>query len=213
MPSPAPLPAAVSFAYRCDRLLHWSRLGRVRRYLFAGLSVNALPTIPRGYACDWHDHDCDSVAAMFPDAISRQWRFRQHARCLIVSRDHIAMGGLWIVPERFDEDEVRATYRVGSELVWDLGLFIPEAHRASRAFAALWGGVREHLEAHRLRGSVSRISDYLDASLRSHSRMDARWLGSASFARIAGGQWCSSSLAAGAVSTAGPCFDFSGVDL
>jgi hypothetical protein len=215
MPSPIPAPGlSPAFGtYRADRLIGSMTGIRLRRYLFTGLSVKDLPILPRGYQIERHEADHSDVAALFPDATARAWRFDQQAKCLTVTLNDVLLGGLWLATTQFDEDEVRARYQLGTASAWDLGLLILPEHRATRAFAALWAGARDWLSERGLGGSISRISDYLEPSIRAHARLGGRLLGSACFICLGDWQYCRSSLLPGAHASRheAPVFDFTKV--
>lgn len=116
-----------------------------------------------------------------PDAILAQ-RFASGARCVAASRDGQLAGFLWYQLGAYDEDEVRARYRMaGPELAWDFDVFVQPALRCGPTFGRLWEEAHRELDAAGVRWTCSRISPFNAASLRAHARLGARSIGTAAF--------------------------------
>lgn len=170
-----------------------SRRAGLYRYLLVAQPVAEQPLLPRppknvsvrrvdaaDYRKDWFGKVARAVDA----------RFRQGARCYVAfNRDGLPVGCIWIQPGVYLEDEVRACFvpQPSGAAVWDFDVFVRPEYRAGRTFACLWDYVYAELRADNVRWTMSRISAYKAASLRSHSRLGARAVGSAIFLRA--GRW------------------------
>ncbi len=171
----------ATLAYVCDRLLQYSNIGRLRRYIFVQQPVESLPDMPRGFSSRPVSEYEPVISIIEPSAEVRQYRYNQAAVCLAAFRGVELVGSLWLTSEQFIEDEVRARYKLTEPLSWDTGLNIPRAYRSGRAFQALWAGAKAYLQAQGKTSTVSRVADNNMASLKSHARMGANILGSAVF--------------------------------
>lgn len=199
-------------AYYAHRLLAGLGMGRVHRYLFVRQPVDGLPLPVKGFeVCAMTAND-PILPVIEPDPAIRQWRLEQGAICIVAFHKGDPAAHLWYVRHQFDEDEVRARYRVGTASIWDLGLEVRPRYRSGRAFAALWAGAASFWRAEGISMSFSRISDYNQTSLQPHLRMGAAIIGSALFVSIGKRQFCASRLCQGGRWTgpgqSSPCFDF-----
>jgi hypothetical protein len=130
-----------------------------------------------------------------PDAILAQ-RFARGAQCITASRDGQLAGFLWYQLGAYDEDEVRARYRMaGPELAWDFDVFVQPALRGGPTFGRLWEEAHRELDAAGVRWTCSRISPFNAASLRAHTRLGARSIGTAAFLCIGRLQFMAGTLA------------------
>jgi hypothetical protein len=110
-------------------------------------------------------------------------RFDRGDRCLAAFKKGEIAAFLWIATSHYPEDEVRCDYRLNQpELVWDYDVYVAPKYRVTRLFAQLWDETNRVLRHEGVRWSVSRISAFNTASLRSHERRGARVSGSAQFA-------------------------------
>jgi hypothetical protein len=182
--------APQSAVYRWNRLL--SKLPGVglRRYVFVEQPIGHLPKASPQFPSLLFEQDDPQLAELWQLEAVRNYRFAQGARCLVVMNKSRLAGGLWLIDQRYVEDEVRATYVFSSDHSWDFGLYIHPDFRATRAFAALWGAAALYLATQGKRGSLSRIADYLAPSLRAHARMGAKYLGHATFLSLGKTQYC-----------------------
>lgn len=159
---------ADRLSYRAARLA--ARLPGVswHRYVVVAVPVAGMPALPRGFeVADGDGGLTDRGVAAF--------RRGQGMSALAVARPGgAALGVTWLKAGGFDEDEAHLRFEPPPGWAWDTGLFVRDAARGGRAFAALWGATRAWLEARGLAGSMSRIADYNSASRRAHLRMGGR---------------------------------------
>lgn len=113
-------------------------------------------------------------------------RLSQGAACLGASKDGRLIGFQWFVIGPYDEDEVRCRFipEPAGIVAWDFDVYIQPAHRSGLAFMRLWDETNAYLRVRGVRWTMSRISAFNSASLRSHRRLQARTLGSALFVRF-----------------------------
>jgi GNAT superfamily N-acetyltransferase len=130
-----------------------------------------------------------------PEPVLRA-RFAQGARSLSAWRNGRLAGFLWLVPHAYQEDEVRARYRLASlHSVWDFDVWVHPDERLGWVFPRLWEAARTQLREHGVRWSCSRISAFNPASLRAHARIGIVPLGEALFVRCGHWQWMFATLA------------------
>jgi hypothetical protein len=196
-------------AYRCNRLLSLLPGISFHRYLFVLQPASGLPKPLRQFESRLFLEDDAALAALWPDAAVRQYRFAQCGRCLTVRSGARLAGGIWFTDNVYVEDEVRASYHFTNQYSWDFGLFIHPDFRSTRAFAALWAAAGVDLAERGKVGSLSRIADHLASSLLAHQRMKANSIGHATFLCLGSKQFCWSSrnLARHDLAT-GPQFHF-----
>lgn len=179
---PVPLSGHIDLraelSYRLARTLLYFPDAGFHRYILTAQPRAGLPAMPRGYEVrelqdgEWNGLDLGAP----PQAI--RYRFASGCTGLVaLNRKGELAGVMWITTLPFREDEVDICYDVGGTGAWDLGLYIPPAHRGTRAFAALWAGAGAWLDARGLGWSFSRITDYNAASLSAHARMQAQQVG------------------------------------
>lgn len=113
-------------------------------------------------------------------------RLDQQAVCFVAFLDETLIGFLWLVPGEYREDEVRCRFRPVPEGrgAWDFDVYIAPEHRLGRAFARLWEAANAWLRAQGFRWTMSRISSFNAASIASHRRLGARFVGRAIFLRF-----------------------------
>ncbi len=132
----------------------------------------------------------DEVCAAFPRpvAVNRR-RWQQGAACYAARVRGRFAGTLWIQRERYAEDEVRCDFVLSrpAESCWDFDVYVEPEFRLGRTMARLWQRAEDDLVAEGVRWSFSRISRFNAASLRSHARLGARPVGSATFVVV--GSW------------------------
>ncbi|HEX8406057.1 MAG TPA: hypothetical protein VF670_15645 [Duganella sp.] len=130
-----------------------------------------------------------------PEPVVRA-RFAQGARSLSAWRNGRLAGFLWLVPDAYHEDEVRARFRLASpRSSWDFDVWIDPDERLGWVFPRLWEAARAQLRAGGIRWTCSRISAFNPASLRAHARIGTVPLGEALFVRCGGWQWMFATLA------------------
>lgn len=150
------------------------------RYIFTAVPRAALPAMPRGYTVrTLSEAECRQLdLGTPPDAV--EYRLGMGCSALAAfNRKGDLVGSFWLTERPFREDEIDLLYDTQGQGAWDLGLYVPPEHRATRAFAALWAGAGEWLDARGLGWSFSRITDYNAASLSAHARLQGWRLGTA----------------------------------
>lgn len=162
-----------------------------RRYQLIAIPRAAMPAMPRGHAgralAAAEVRHVATELDLTPDTID--FRLRQGMSCLAAFRGERLLGVTWLTDGPFDEDEVRVRFVPPPGAAWDTGLYVRPDDRGGRAFAALWAVTAEWLAARGLDWSMSRITDYNDASWRAHARMDARRLDTIAALRVGDRQW------------------------
>jgi hypothetical protein len=109
-------------------------------------------------------------------------RFDRGDRCLAAFKAGDLAAFLWLANTHYPEDDARCDYQLDAkELVWDYDVYVAPKYRVTRLFAQLWDEANEVLYREGARWSVSRISSFNAASLRSHQKRGARLTGSAFF--------------------------------
>ncbi len=167
-------------------------LGRAafHRYAIVAQPRAGLPSMPRGWRVA--ELGADELAGQVVDADAgvQARRFAEGLVCLgtFDPKDRL-VGLVWLREGRHDEDEVAVRFLVPARCCWDTGLWIAPEHRMGRAFAAVWAGVGQWMDARGLDHSLSRVSDYNLPALTAHRRMGARVLAHHSFVRVGGWQW------------------------
>ncbi|GEQ96465.1 hypothetical protein JCM17844_01020 [Iodidimonas gelatinilytica] len=125
------------------------------------------------FSCRLLEPQDPMLAATFIDEEILDYRFSQGAQCYGLFKEDRLIAWLWLVKGAYEEDEVRARFLLAPDCVWDFDVYIHPDHRLGFAFAALWDAVNEDLHRHSIRWTISRISAFNAASLRSHARMGA----------------------------------------
>ena len=134
------------------------------------------------------------IAYPRPAHVIRQ-RYAQGAFSLVARRQGQLAGFLWLILDAYQEDEVRARYRLlSSEAAWDFDVWVRPEDRMGWVFRRLWDEARRLLRRRAVRWSCSRISAFNPSSLRAHARIGTRRLGHALFLRCGGWQWMYASL-------------------
>jgi len=149
----------------------------VRHQIVAVDSEN-MPPMPRGYsarlieATELAGHAIDASLSVQTE------RFAAGMLCLgaFNSRDAL-VGVTWLDTGANDEKVLGVRFELPPHAAWDGGLWIDEERRLSRAFVALWAGVKVWLEEQGLHQSISSIADYNAASLAAHRSLGARVIG------------------------------------
>jgi len=111
------------------------------------------------------------------------YRFNQGAVCLVAVDQGRTVGSIWFCFKSYDEDMVRARFVLVPEetTAWDFDVYVAPDHRLGRTFARMWSAANDYLRARGVQWSLSRVSAYNVASLRSHMRLGAREVGRATF--------------------------------
>ncbi|MET0364654.1 MAG: hypothetical protein ABW169_08360 [Sphingobium sp.] len=155
------------------------------RHLLVAVSAEHLPAMPRGYAARALTQDDLAPHRIDADATTQAERFAAGMTCLgLFDRHGALLGVTWLGRSVHEETVLRIRFRLPPDAAWDGGLWIDEERRMSRAFIALWAGVRQWLEAEGLDQTISSIADYNAASLAAHRRLGARTIGQVGVIRI-----------------------------
>jgi len=123
-------------------------------------------------------------------------RLDQQATCFVAFLEEDLIGFLWMVLGEYREDEVRCRFRPLPEgrCAWDFDVYVAPEHRLGRTFARLWEAANQWLREQGCHWTMSRISSFNTASIASHRRLGARFVGRAIFLRFGQAQlaWSSS---------------------
>lgn len=117
-----------------------------------------------------------------PEEVIRS-RFDQHAVCFIAFKNNQPVGCLWLVLGSYNEDEVRCKFEpqpCGSA-AWDFDVYIKPEYRLSRVFVYLWSEANRYMCEQGIKWTMSRVDAFNAQSIRSHKRMGATYIGSATF--------------------------------
>ena len=139
----------------------------------------------------------DPMLTLLPvTAQTIEHRLRQGAICLGAFKDGEIIGCTWLQLGAFDEDEVRCQFvpSPADKTAWDFDVYVAPPQRGSLAFLRLWDGANAYMRARGIEWSMSRISAFNQISLASHSKMNARRLGTATYLRLGGCQIMIASL-------------------
>ncbi len=110
-------------------------------------------------------------------------RFAQGATCFAAFRDAEPVGCLWLQPGPYLEDEVRCRFvpLPAGGAMWDFDVYVVPELRGGRVFAYLWSAASAWARARGIAWTMSRINAFNLESIRSHRRLGARVVGSATF--------------------------------
>lgn len=137
----------------------------------------------------------DELLAQLPRPVENlRERFEQNVQCLAVVKEQELMACAWFGFERFEEDEVRCTYILPANAVWDFDVFVFPKHRIGRIFLRTWEEANRKLSLEGFTQSLSRISVYNKNSITSHEKLGAEPLGGALFFKLGRLQVMMSSL-------------------
>lgn len=117
-----------------------------------------------------------------PPQVIRQ-RFDSGAICFVAANVGVFVGFLWLKERQYEEDEVRCLFlpQPAEHAVWDFDVYIEPRFRIGRAFSRLWDAAYAFMRSKDYRWTMSRVSAFNSASLRSHARLGAVRVGSAIF--------------------------------
>lgn len=186
--------------YALARLLARRGGWALHKYYFVAQSVGAV-SLCRGRGQSLAVRLCRTQQELPPGAprpasVLRA-RYDQGALCLAASdADGQLSGYLWLFFRHYQEDEVRARYRLaGGDACWDVDVWVRPRERLGFTFARLWDEAGLLLRARAVAWSCSRISAFNRGSLQAHRRLGALKLGSAMFLRCGAWQWTLASIA------------------
>lgn len=174
--------------YGFDRLANRLRLPiRIRSYLIVAQPVPDRPWLSPGRG---HQFTLRPIGPSDPaleemplDAETRAFRFEQGARCYGLFKGDTLAAYLWFQFGTYREDEVRCDFEPQPDSItaWDFDVYVRPEFRLGRAFLRLWDLANAELAARGIQYSVSRISAFNLASIRSHRRLGATVIGRADF--------------------------------
>ncbi len=104
-------------------------------------------------------------------------RFKQGSICLLAKKDDVFLGCIWLVKQRYIEDQIRATYFFPSHAIWDYDVFVIPKKRLTPLFAALWDSADNWMIEQNIDKSISRILAYNSSSIKSHTSAGAKKIG------------------------------------
>jgi len=160
-------------------------------YKFYRQPLNRVPTHPRSDSkliFVWLNHYDKLLEALPRPLTNIKSRFTQDVLCLAAIKNEQLAACAWFGFGEFDEDEVRCTYVLPGDAVWDFDIFVFPEYRFSRVFLKMWEEANKVLNDKGYTCSLSRISAYNKHSIRSHEKLGATTVGSAVFLRIGEGQ-------------------------
>lgn len=125
-----------------------------------------------------------------PAAVIHQ-RLARGARCFAAFKDNALLGFLWLQHGGYDEDEVSCLFlpQPAAQAAWDFDVWVHPAQRNSRLFLRLWDAAFAYLREQGVRWTMSRVNAYNPESLKSHSRLGAVVVGTATFYCAGAHQW------------------------
>lgn len=110
-----------------------------------------------------------------PEVIDK--RFAQGAICLLAKKEDVLLGCIWLVKQRYVEDQIRATYYYPNDAIWDFDVFVIPKKRLTPLFAALWDTADNWMLEQNINKSISRILAYNSSSIKSHTSAGASKIG------------------------------------
>lgn len=111
-------------------------------------------------------------------------RFAQNVRCLVAVKGGHLIACAWFAFARYDEDEVRCTYLLPDNAVWDFDIFVTPEYRMSRVFLKTWQHANDTLAREGYAYSLSRISAFNHKSISAHEKLGAERVGNALFLKL-----------------------------
>lgn len=173
--------ASYAIAYVCARRRHIA----YHRFKLVAVPVANLPAMPRGYT--WRPLERTDLAQhtidVGPDVQAK--RFAAGLSCIgVFGRSGELVGVSWVGCGAQEDPLYGIRYELPPEIAWDLGLWVPEDKRMTRAFSAVWAAMGEWLRGEGLAWTMSSISDYNVASITAHRRLGASELGSVAVIRF-----------------------------
>jgi len=177
-----------SVLYAIDRLCQRLRLPiGVRSYFVVAQPVHPRPLLSRRRGGDFTFREvCPGQPALDEMPLEREtldFRFAQGARCFGLFRDGGLIAYIWLQTGPFDEDVVRCRFEPQPPdcTCWDFDVYVRPTDRLTPAFLRLWDAANARLRAEGVSYSLSRISAFNLASLRSHRRLGAEVVGRTDF--------------------------------
>ncbi|TVR96961.1 MAG: N-acetyltransferase [Rhodospirillales bacterium] len=188
IPNGRELGVAAALCYNADRVLQKLSIPvRVYRYALVAQPVPPRPVLAgrRGVSIEVRQISPLEPALLGMEITSDILAFRatQRPLCFAAYKQDVMIGCLWFCLGPYHEDEVRCLFAPvpAGTTAWDFGAYVLPDHRSSLAFLRLWDAANAYLRDRGVRWSLSRISAYNLASLRSHGSLGTIPLGVATF--------------------------------
>lgn len=150
--------------------------------------VHAAPRVGSNLEFKWLEKYHELLARLPRPLPNIQNRFAQNVQCLAAIKHDQLVACAWFGFEEFEEDEVRCTYVLPTNAVWDFDIYVFPEYRISRVFLRTWQEANRMLSGRGYAYTLSRISVYNKHSIRSHEKLGAQMLGSALFLRVGAAQ-------------------------
>ena len=126
--------------------------------------------------------DYSEILAQLPRPLENiKSRFQQDVKCLVGIKDEKLVSCVWFAKSSFIEDEVRCTYLLPDNAVWDFDVYVIPEYRVGRLFMRTWQKAEQELNALEYYNSFSRISAFNKNSVISHEKLGAKRHSSAIF--------------------------------
>lgn len=195
------LPLGESLFYRAARATQRLTARRVRvvKYRLTAQPVAAAPLLPaRGAGSlrierihTGHPHYTALLAQSPRPAAVIHHRLAKGARCFAAFKEETLLGFLWLQHDAYEEDEVSCLFlpQPAAQAAWDFDVWVHPAQRNSRLFLRLWDAAFAYLREQDVRWTMSRVNAYNPESLKSHSRLGATVVGTATFYCAGAHQW------------------------
>lgn len=195
------LPLGESLFYRAARATQRLTARRVRvvKYRLTAQPVAPAPLLPARGAGALRIERVDTAHPLYvpllahsprPAAVIHQ-RLKAGAVCFAAFKHDTLQGFLWLQHGAYEEDEVRCLFlpQPAAQAAWDFDVWVHPAQRGSRLFLRLWDTAFAYLRAQGVRWTMSRVNAYNPESLKSHSRLGAVVVGTATFYCAGAHQW------------------------
>lgn len=172
-------------SYAIARLCAERRHIAYHRFNLVAVPVAMLPAMPRGYS--WRRLESAELACHKTDVEPQVHAQRLAAGLVCIgvfTRAGELVGVSWIGTGIQEDPLYGVRYELPPATAWDLGLWVPQERRMTRAFAALWAAIGEWLRGEGLCWTMSSIAAYNVASITAHRRLGASELRSVTVVRI-----------------------------
>lgn len=137
----------------------------------------------------------EGLAVLPRPEVNLRARFAQDVQCLTASKGDELRACAWFGFGRFEEDEVRCTFVLPEDAVWDFDIYVVPQYRIGRVFLRTWQEANRKLSEEGFAKSFSRISVYNRNSVSSHEKLGASKVGGAMFLKLGNVQLMCSSFA------------------
>ena len=147
--------------------------------------VGPIADMPKGYSCrSVQPADLASFEIDVGPEVQAE-RFASGFECLgIFDRHNELIAVTWLAKNQHEDSLLNIQFVLPHDAAWDTGMWIRDDRRMGRAFAAVWGAIKQWLQKEGLHRTMSSIADYNVQSIISHSRLGARSLGYVTVVRV-----------------------------